>query len=663
VARLAQANGVRHACLAAAVAVSVAGCVGMAQTGPVGTFGSKQADTAQNQGSDVGLFPSGPVPGASPSQIVQQFLTASASYPTDVPIIQEYLTASAKDWNPGSSVTVLKSDVEDDLGVARTGRPGGGRALVEVSGPVQAASNSSGQYVSASALGGKTVQYQFSLVKVDNQWRISNPPPSYRLTTATDFPQDYQAQDLYFLPASGPQDQGQGQGQGPMLVPDSVFVPKGTPLPVLLRNLVSALAQGPGTTWLQGAASSAFPAGTKILDVVQYGATVLVDLGGTAVSASQGTLKDVSAQLLWTLAGPSASVPTVQSVELELDGRPWSPQSPPCPNGQMPTAYQGLASYECYDPYPSAPASFAYVGAGAGAGQPWSRCGSESVAQDGNIGSVVSVFGRTGSASSHQCGGYVDPQAAAQFPRALLTVPLSLVAVSPGGDYVAGVSASPGRDTLYVGPVSGTATSFSASERLKDEPGITAISWDRDGDLWAAQGDTIWVVPDTGTGGYRASNPYDGQVITSLAVAPDSVRIAAIVQGSAGSELELGSIYRGSSGGEGVQRGSYVPQFTIGPGIQLGPNLTDPISLTWYNADTLIVLDGDSSGNTLWSVPVDGEQASELSLTPSGTVSITADSAGNILVAGLAGNHLEFAESTAGPWEPIVSGGSSPSYP
>ncbi len=658
-ARLARTARAGRACLAAAVALSVAGCVGMAQTGPVGTFGNKQADSAQNQGSDVGLFPSGPLPGSSPAQIVQQFLTASASYPTDVPIIQEYLAASAKGWNPGSSVTVLKSDALNPLGVVRTGRPGGERALVEVSGPVQAASNSSGQYVSASTLGGKTVQYQFSLVKVDNQWRISNPPPSYRLTTATDFPQDYQAQDLYFLPVSGPQSPGPGQGQGQMLVPDSVFVPKGTPLPELLRNLVSALAQGPGTTWLQGAATSGFPAGTKILDVVQYGATVTVNLGGQAVSAGQGTLEDISAQLLWTLAGPSASVPTVQSVELELNGRPWSPQSPPCPNGQLPTAYQGLASYECYDPYPSAPASFAYVAAG----QPWSRCGSESVAQDGNIGSVVSVFGRTGSASDHECGGYVDPQSPAQFPRALLTAALSLVAVSPTGDYVAGVSPAPGRDTLYVGPVSGTATSFSASERLKDEPGITAISWDRDGDLWAAQGDTVWVVPRSGTSGYRASDSFGGQVITSLAVAPDSVRIAAIVQGSAGSELELASIYRGSSGGEGVQRGSYVPQFTIGPGIQLGPNLTDPISLTWYNADTLIVLDANSSGNTLWSVPVDGEQATQLPLTPSGTISIAADSAGNILVAGLAGGHLEFAESTAGPWEPIVSGGSSPAYP
>jgi Lipoprotein LpqB beta-propeller domain/Sporulation and spore germination len=654
----ARAACVRHACLAAAVAVSVAGCIGMAQTGQVGTFGNKQADTGQNPGSDVGLFPSGPQPGASPADIVREFLVASARYPTDVPIIQEYLAGPAKNWNPGWSVTVLKNNYAvNNVGVLPAGAHNHGQALVEVSGPVQAAFNSSGQYVSASAEGGKTTEtYRFSLVKVGSQWRISNPPSTYRLISAYDFPHDYQAQDLYFFASSGPQSQGQ------VLVPDSVFVPKGTSLTLLLRNLVSALAQGPGPTWLQGAASSGFPAGTKILDAVQDGATVTVNLGGAAAAADTHTLEQISAQLLWTLAGPTASVQTVQSVELELNGRPWTPPSapPPCPTGQVPTAYQGLASYECYDPYPSAPASFSYVGAG----QPWSRCGSESVAQGDAVGSIVSVFGRTGSADSHQCGGYVDPHFDAPFPRALPTAALSLVAVSPDGDYVAGVSPAPARNTLYVGPVSGTATSFSASQRLK-EPGITAISWDRDDDLWAAQGVTIWVVPGSGTSRYQAQNAFGGQV-TSLAVAPDGVRVAAIVQTGAGSELELASINRGVAQQEGVQKGSLALQFTMGQPIQLGPNLTDPIAVTWYNADYLIVIDADATGNVLWLVPVDGEQASQLPVSPTGAeaVSITADGAGNILVAGLSDNHLAFAYGTAGPWTDLGGGGgSSPAYP
>ncbi len=638
---------VRRACLLAAAAVSVAGCVGMPQSGQVGTFGNNQADTVQNPESEIGLFPTGPQLNASPEVIVQEFLAASASYPTDAPIVQEYLAGSARDWHPGSSVIVLKNINVIPGGIVRTGRHGSEQALVEASGLVQETLNGAGQYVLALAQSANPVQtYQFSLVKVGNQWRISNPPRSYRLVYAYEFPQVYQAQDLYFF-APGAQRQP--------LVPDPVFVPTGTSPAVLVPQLVTALAQGPGATWLQGAAGSAFPVGTKILNVLPSGTVVTVNLGGTAVSAGPLTLERISAELLWTLAGPQASVPGIQSVELELDGRQWWPSSPACGTGPAQTVFQKLASYECYDPYPSAPASFSYIGDG----QPWSRCGSES--QDRFIGSIESVFGRTGSASSRECGGYVDPQSPVQYPRAVPTPALSIAAVSPDGGFVAGVSRASGEDTLYIGPVSGTGTSFSTSERLKGQPGITAISWDRDDDLWAAQGGTIWVLPGNGARRYPAGNQFAGQV-TGLAVAPDGVRIAAIVQGGSGTELELAAIERNFAQ-QNVQRGSPVPRYVIGPAVELGPDLTDPISLTWYNADTLIVLDAESTGTTLVSVPVDGEQGTPLPLTPAGAISVTADNEANILVVGLSDDGLAFSESTAGPWEDLRDGGLSPVYP
>jgi hypothetical protein len=643
----------RVACLLAAVAVALAGCAGMPGSGQVRTFTNNQADTEQNPESQIGLFPSGPQPNSSPEGIVQGFLVASASYPTDAPIVREYLADPAKDWNPGWSVTVLKSYTVTSRGMLRsTGRPGSERAVVEVSGPVQATLSGTGQYVLASAQGNSTQAYQFELVKVGGQWRISNPPRTYRLVTALEFPQAYQAQDLYFFASTGP--------QSSMLVPDPVFVPVGTSPALLASQLVTALAQGLSTTWLQGAAETAFPLGTKIGGVQLSGATVTVDLGGTAASAGTPSLERISAELLWTLAGPTASVPAIQSVELELNGRAWKPSSPPCGSGQAPTVFQKLASYECYDPYPSLPASFSYVGAG----QPWSRCGSEPQAQDGAIGSVVSVFGRTGSDSSSQCGGYVDPQSSTPLPHALLTPALSMAAVSPDGRFVAGVSPPPAQGTLYVGPVNGAyaVTSFSASERLKNAPGISAISWDRDDDLWVAQGGTIWVVPGNGTTRYQAVNPFGGADITGLAVAPDGVRIAAIVQDGSGAELELAAIER-TEGEVGVQRGSLVPQFNIEPPVQLGPGLVDPISLTWYNADTLIVVDAESTGNMLLSVPVDGEQATPLPVTPTGVISITAYSAANILVAGLPNDRLQFSASIAGPWENLGDGGWSPAYP
>jgi lipoprotein LpqB-like beta-propeller protein/sporulation and spore germination protein len=653
----------RGACLLAVVTVAVAGCVGMPQSGQAGTFTNKQADAEQNPESEIGLFPSGPQPNSSPEAIVNEFLLASASYPTDAPIVQEYLADPAKRWNPGWSVTVLKKYVVTSRGTVRTTGPHAGeRAVVGVSGPVLATLSGTGQYVLASAQGGNSTQtYQFDLVKVSGQWRISNPPSTYRLVTESEFPQAYQSQDLYFFASTSTQNFFASTGaKSSMLVPDPVFVPTGTSPAPLVSQLVTALARGPSTTWLQGAANTAFPPGTKILGTPQLsGATVTVDLGGTAASADTPTLERISAELLWTLAGPTASVPTIQSVELELDGKAWPPPSAPCGTGQAPTAFQKLASYECYDPYPSVPASFSYVGAG----QPWSRCGSESEAQDGSIGAVVSVFGRKGSASSTQCGGYIDPQPVTPLPHAPQTPALSMAAVSPDGHFVAGVSPPPNQNTLYVGPAAyGTAGAFATSERLKNAPGITAISWDRDDDLWVAQNDNIWVVPGNGTTHYPAVNPFGGAEVTGLAVAPDGVRIAAIVQTDSGAELELAAVERTGGGQVGV-RGSPAPQFTIEPAVQLGPNLSDPLSLTWYNADTLIVVDAESAGNTLTEVPVDGEQATPLPVTPSGVTSIAADNTANVLVVGLSNDHLEFSASIAGPWEGLGDGGWSPVYP
>jgi Lipoprotein LpqB beta-propeller domain/Sporulation and spore germination len=651
---------VRGACLLGVVTLAVAGCVGMPQSGQVRTFSNNQADAEQNPESEIGPFPSGPQPNSPPAAIVTEFLLASASYPTDAPIVQEYLADPAKDWNPGWSVTVLKSYTVTDRGMVRTTGPHGGeRAVVGVSGPVLATLNGTGQYVLASAQGGNSTQtYQFDLVKVGGQWRILNPPPTYRLVTETEFPQAYQSQDLYFFASTSTQNFFASTGaKNSMLVPDPVFVPTGTSPAPLVSQLVTALARGPSTTWLQGAATTAFPAGTKILSVLLSGATVTVDLGGTAASADTPTLERISAELLWTLAGPTASVQTIQSVELERDGQAWPPPSAPCGTGQAPTAFQKLASYECYDPYPSVPASFSYVASG----QPWSRCGSESeAAQDGYIGAIVSVFGR---GSAGNCGGYVDPQPDTPLPHVALTPDLSMAAVSPDGHFVAGVSPQPNQGTLYVGPAYGTAGAFATSERLKNQPGITAISWDRDDDLWVAQNDDLWVVPGNGTTKYPVVNPFGGAEVTGLAVAPDGVRIAAIVQTDSGAQLELAAIERTGAAEVGGQRGSPAPQFTIEPAVQLGPNLYDPISLTWYNADTLIVLDAAPTGNTLMEVPVDGEQATALPVTPSGVISITADNAANVLVAGLSNDRMEFSASIAGPWKDLGDGGWSPVYP
>ncbi len=97
--------------------------------------------------------------------------------------------------------------------------------------------------------------------------------------------------------------------------------------------------------------------------------------------------------------------------------------------------------------------------------------------------------------------------------------------------------------------------------------------------------------------------------------------------------------------------------------MQLGPNISDPIALTWYDADNLLVLDGTGAGTTLWEVPVDGQSATKLPGALPGAISITANSAQNALVVGLSGSQLEVSASLEGPWQPLVTGGQNPAFP
>ncbi len=637
-ARLARAS------LLAATVVSVAGCVGMPGNGAVGVFSASPQSTAQG-GGFIASVPAGPGPGWTPTQIVGGFIKASAD-PTYEAIAQQYLAGPAGDsWDPGWSVEVFNQIiVPPHAALSPVGRHGAQQAVVKVTGAAQAALSGTGQYVSAGL--GRQGPPSFTLIKVDGQWRISN-PPKYRMLTETEFADFYNAQDLYFLDPTGQ-----------VLVPDSVFVPQGTSLQTLVNNLVTALIRGPDTTWLANATTTAFPEattrfpkGTTILSVAVYGATAVVNLGGAMASANTLAREQVSAQLVWTLAGSPASPSAIQSVELEVDGAPVKPSATRCGESLGQSPVQKLASYGCYGPYPSAAASFYYINDQ----QAWSRCGSEGLVKVNSIGAVVPVFGRKGAPSGQQCahGRFVAPTSTTQPSAQAQSQPASMAAVSPNGQYVAYVS--PGGDAVYTGQLSSGAASFSRSPARLTGTDITAISWDREGDLFVAQNGTIWMLPPTGPK-QQVGNDFGGDV-TGLSIAPNGVRVAAIVQTNSGSDLDLAAI------GPAAPAKPSAPQYSINQVVQLGPNIADPVALTWYNADNLLVLDRVGAANTLYEVPVDGQSAIGPLVTPQGAVAITADGAANVLVAGLADHQLAVSTSLVGPWLYLTDQGQNPAYP
>ena len=631
-------------CVLAAVVASVAGCVGMPSNGPTQEFSASPQGSAPD-GNLVGVVPSGPQPGENPSQIVQGFLTASASYPSyDVAL--EYLVSSAvKTWNPSFAVTVFTSlDVPSWVPGPKAGRNGGQQASVDVRGQVQACFNGSGQYVSAQCPDQPSGAWNANLVKVNGQWRITN-PPDYRMLPSSAFSLFYKAQDLYFF---DPQDQ--------VLVPDSVFVPLGATVSQLLANLVSALTQDPKTPWLDGATDTELPPGTKVQQVTTDGSTVIVNLGGDVAKVGPKQLQLFTAQLVWTLTGSASGPLNIQAVMLELNGQPWAPRSAPCQDGPTPGPQQTQAAYECFDPYPSSPTSFYYVDRG----QSWARCGFEEFGKQGFIGPVMPVVGHAGSFTSQRCDsttGSVREGATALpsiQPQTLSAV--SMAAVSPDGKYLAIVTAAKG--DVYVGPLSGQAASFLKTPRLTGG-GVTALSWDRNDDLWVVQSGDILMLPPAGKGQVQVG--FNGNV-SDLSVAPDGVRIAFIAQpfGAPGPGVYLAAIGGGaqSSG----QPGPAGTRLVIRTYASLGPNLSHPSSLTWYDADDLLVVDKAATGNSLWEVPVDGQQAQYQVSRPDVT-SITASGTANVLVAGLSGNNLAVSPSLEGPWNQLGEPGAEPAYP
>ena len=144
--------------------------------------------------------------------------------------------------------------------------------------------------------------------------------------------------------------------------------------------------------------------------------------------------------------------------------------------------------------------------------------------------------------------------------------------------------------------------------------------------------------------------PVDSKIL-GLSITPDGVRVAAIVHTASGSEVELAAIDSGKPGPG--QSANPFQRTSIGPPVQLGPNVTNPIALTWYHADDLLVLDGAGDQTSLWEVPVTNSRATPLPGVLPGAISITANNSRNALVIGMTQNRMEVSAGFVGPWEPL----------
>jgi hypothetical protein len=578
-------------------ALPAAGCVSMPSGGPVVSYPVTQGAESQDQ-PFVQIVPKPPGAGWKPWEIVQGFLTASASFGNNSEVALEYLTPQErKSWNPLWSAVVYK----DGPNVAGTAVPVTGAkntVTVLVSGKEQASLQGNGSYSVPFASGSPSEADQsFQLVKqADGQWRISDAPPDLLLTSDS-FNSDYQLRNLYFFDPTGHS-----------LVPDPVYVPVRTSSPVLMNGLVSDLISPP-KDWLSGGATkTALPKGTKISSVTLDGVTAVVNLTGTIAKADINTMEHVSAQLLWTLrpAQSQATGQAVQAVEVEVNGKPWTP-----PGSQgNPVQHQSALG-----PPTGQTSVFYYVDS---AGWLTSR--------DGAGGKPVQVM-----------------QLGAGFTQ---------IAVSADGRYLAALRG----DTLYTGLVGGVGD----SGLTKHGTGFASVSWDPGDDLWASAGTQILMFRPTSDSRRPLGQPVAVAVnapgdknmsvpFGELRVAPDGVRVAMIMD-SGSVVLTFGAI----SGQAGPSPTIALSQ------VELTPlNATQFTGVSWYGPDNVITL--AAPGPVATEYPVSGGSTTSIPVF-SGMQSITVSSK-NLLVAALPKNHLATDVSVNGSWTLLPESGTAPAYP
>jgi len=599
-------------------ALAVAGCVSIPNAGPVQSYPVTQAADGQN-GQNLQVIASPPGNDWLPQDIVRGFLVAAAAFGDQERVAKEYLTPQAsKSWKQSWSAVVYRTGPTEQAPVYQSTRSqvGNGKngkkarrqepdlATVTIGGTIQANLSGNGSYAvpSDSDPAGPTSGAQtFELVKnPDGQWRIAS-APSVLLLTEDQFTDDYELRNLYFF---DPNDR--------YLVPDPVYVPlKATPAS-LMNGLVTDLITPPRDWLAGGATETAFPAGTRIGDVSLVGSTAAVDLVGAIAKAPSGVLPQVSAQLLWTLAGSGQGGSQVQSVELLVNGKPWYPG-----NSQgNPVQHQSG-----YEPPTGASRVFYYLDS---AGYLDSR--------EGVTGKPVRV--------------------------AKIGAGYSQVAVSPDGRYLAALR----NGALFIGPVGGVLVRRAGS-------GYTTMSWDPSDNLWATTGGQILMFRGDATVGQGQAKPvgvtvvpYDGAVpdgvpFTALRVAPDGVRVA-IVVGS--NELIFGAILWQQGAGPG--QGSLKIKIELSPLVV--SNFAVPAAftaVTWYGPDDVITLgEPGSTGSTLTEYPVNGGTATSQPLDQP-IESITASS-GYALIAGGAKGEMIEGPTLTGAWTGIGKG-ISPAYP
>jgi hypothetical protein len=268
--------------------LALTGCAALPVSGPV-RIGPDLIPSA-----DVESFyysPSGPIEGASQTEILSGFLAAGTGPQNDYAVAREFLSESLRAvWNPNAEVLIQRASPEVSIGADNTAQ-----LTVDVGAQIDA----DGRYETSPAGTTRILDYQFVLE--GNQWRLSSAPDATVLIRPV-FEVVFRDYSIYFV-----------DRQKRFLVPEMRWFPATAATGTKLAN---ALLRGP-SSWLKPAVLSAIPSGTRLsIDAVTVeDGVALVDLTARALVASRADRSLLKAQLSATLS----QLPNVERVAISIE--------------------------------------------------------------------------------------------------------------------------------------------------------------------------------------------------------------------------------------------------------------------------------------------------------------------------------------------------------
>ncbi len=601
--------------LAGLLAVVLAGCSGV-PTSSAAFDVTKIADQAAPAG------PGAPTPGQQPDQIVRGFVAATARPDLDTAsgssfaAARQYLTPDAQaTWQPASMpVAVLTDDYRTDVSSATPG-------AVTISGQSTGVLDVDRGYHATE----KTAYTQaLTLVQVDGQWRISN-PPSDLLLTASDFATAFRQRVLYFPNLTGT-----------VVVPDVRHVVVGQTPANRANRLISLLLRGPSGP-LADAVTSAFTPKSALRSnpSVDADGVLQVDLTGVDVSTPEAT-RLLAAQLVWTLSATSPRI------SITVDGEPLDPAQP----------VWTINAVSSFDP--------------------------DRLAGTGQVASDPFYVTTTGAVS-----GLLDAKPV-PGPLGAAAVPVVTAAQSSATGVTAAVVADPagGQSLLLTQP----AQTDTATPALKADT-ISAPSFTRSGEeVWVVQNGVskaeVYRMSTTGDPSRErvGSDELAGKgPVSALALSPDGARVAVV----AGERLYLGLLTPAPDASvtatapevgptAGAEPAALPTAMAISHLSPIRPDLVHvgPVSFASSRELTVAAAQTEGTYRTLWQIPIDGLGSVTVSDRGIfGDIDGLAVAPGKPMLITFGGRVWQLQGSqTSGQWQSPVAdqpflNGSSPFYP